>query len=71
MTPKAELLQAIDDMPDDASYDQIVQRITFVANVNKGVAQAARDEGTQVQEVMKQIPNWLLRKSSDGKGEGI
>ncbi|HMJ64113.1 MAG TPA: hypothetical protein VK615_02090 [Candidatus Binatia bacterium] len=61
MTAKAEVLQAIGDMPDDASYDEIARRIEFITKVKKGMEQARRGEGTPVEEVMQQIPKWVSK----------
>jgi predicted transcriptional regulator len=59
MTAKAEVLQAVGDMPDNASYEEIARRIDFIAKVKRGMEQAARGEGTPVQEVIQQIPKWI------------
>jgi predicted transcriptional regulator len=59
MTAKAEVIQAIGDMPDNASYEEIARRIDFIAKVKKGLEQAERGEGVPVQEVKQQIPKWI------------
>jgi predicted transcriptional regulator len=59
MTAKAEVLQAIGDMPENASFEDIARRIDFIAKVKKGLEQAERGEGTPLQEVKRQIPKWI------------
>lgn len=61
MSAKAEVLQAIGDMPDNASYEDIARRVDFIAKVKKGLEQAARGEGVPVEEVLQQIPKWISK----------
>jgi predicted transcriptional regulator len=61
MTAKAEMLQAIDSMPDDASYEEIAQQIEFIAKVKRGRIQAQRGEGAPLEDVLKQIPQWVTK----------
>jgi len=61
MTAKAEVLQTIGNMPDDVSYDEIARQIEFIAKVKRGMEQAERGEGRSLDDVLKQIPQWITK----------
>jgi len=61
MSAKGEVLQAIGEMPDNASYEEIARRVDFIAKVKRGIEQSARGEGTPLEEVMQQIPRWISK----------
>ena len=59
MTQKEQVLEAVRELPDDASLDQIADRIEFLAAVQKGIGQIDRGEGIPHDEVRKQLASWL------------
>lgn len=59
MTAKAEVLQTIGNMPDDVSYEEIARQVDFIAKVKRGMEQAERGEGKPLDDVVKQIPQWI------------
>ncbi len=59
MTQKELVLDAISELPDDASLDEIADRIEFVAAVQRGLEQLDRGEGISNDEIKKQMASWL------------
>jgi predicted transcriptional regulator len=59
MTQKELVLDAINELPDEASLDEIAQRIEFLAAVQKGIDQLDRGEGISHEEVKRQLAAWL------------
>jgi predicted transcriptional regulator len=59
MTEKEIVLETIRSLPDDCSLDEIIERIEFVAAVQKGLDQLDRGEGIPHEQVKKQLASWL------------
>ena len=55
MTQKELVLDAISELPDDASLDQIADRVEFLAAIQKGFDQLDRGEGIPHEELKRQI----------------
>jgi predicted transcriptional regulator len=52
-------LDAISELPDEASLDEIAARIEFLAAIQKGIDQLDRGEGISDEEVKRQLAAWL------------
>lgn len=48
-------------LPDDASLLDIAREIEFIAGVREGFAQLDRGEGTPLEEVAQQLPQWITK----------
>ena len=59
MTQKELVLDAISELPDDASLDEIADRVDFLAAIQKGFDQLDRGEGIPHEELKRQIASWL------------
>jgi predicted transcriptional regulator len=59
MTKKEIVLEAINELPDEASLDEIAARVGFLAAIQKGVDQLDRGEGIPHEEVKRQLATWL------------
>jgi predicted transcriptional regulator len=59
MTEKEIVLEAIRALPDNCSLEEIVERIEFMAAVQKGLDQLDQGEGIPHHEVKKQLASWL------------
>ncbi len=59
MTEKEIVLETIRALPDNSSIDEIVERIEFLAAVQKGLDQLDRGEGIPHEEIKKQLAAWL------------
>ena len=52
---KQRILHALDDLPDDATVEQAIERLYFLAKVEKGVSQLDGDEGIDHDEVKRRL----------------
>lgn len=59
MTQKELVLDAISGLPDDASLDEIADRVEFLAGIQKGFDQLDRGEGISHEEIKRQLASWL------------
>ena len=59
MTQKELVLDAINGLPDNASFDEIADRVEFLAGIQKGFDQLDRGEGIAHDEVKRQLASWL------------
>jgi predicted transcriptional regulator len=59
MTQKELVLDAIGELPNDASLDEIADRVEFLAAIQKGLDQLDRDEGIPHEELKRQLASWL------------
>jgi hypothetical protein len=59
MTQKDLVLDAIRELPDEASLAQIAERIDFLVAIQKGIDQLDRGEGIPHDEVKRQLAGWL------------
>ncbi len=61
MTQKQLVLEAINELPDDAPLSDIVERVEFLAVIQKGLAQLDGGEGIPHAEVKRQLASWLAK----------
>jgi predicted transcriptional regulator len=61
MTAKEMVLETVERLPDDASFDEIAKRLEVVAAIQKGVDSLARGEGKSIDEVEKLVASWTTR----------
>jgi hypothetical protein len=59
VTQKEFVLDAINELPDEAPLDEIAARIEFLAATQKGIDQLDRDEGISDEEVKRRLAAWL------------
>ena len=59
MTQKELVLDAIGELPDEASLEDIAARVEFLAAVQKGLDQLDRGEGIPHAEMKRQLATWL------------
>lgn len=59
MTSTERVLKAINDLPDDASIEDAMERLLLLAKVERGIAQA--DEGQTIlhSDVKERMAKWL------------
>ena len=61
MTQKQLVLDAINELPDDAPLSEIVERVEFLAAIQKGLDQLDRSEGTPHADVKREVASWLAK----------
>ena len=59
MSQKELVLDAIQELPDDASIDQISDRVEFLAAIQKGIDDIDRGDTVPHEEIKKQLAAWL------------
>lgn len=59
MSQKELVLEAIQDLPNDASIDQIADRVEFMAAVQKGIHDIDRGDFIPHDEIKRQLATWL------------
>jgi predicted transcriptional regulator len=59
MTQKELVLDAISELPDEASLDDIAERVEFLAAIQRGLDQLDRGEGIPHEEIKRQLATWL------------
>ena len=59
MTQKKLVLDVINELPEEASLDEIAERVEFLAAIQKGIDQLDRGEGIPHHEVKRQLATWL------------
>jgi hypothetical protein len=61
MSDKEAVLQAVHQMPDNVTLDDIAHRIEFLAAVQKGLDQVKRGEVVPHEQVKKELASWLSK----------
>ncbi len=59
MTTKQIAIQTIQELPDDATWDEIQARIRFVAGVRKGLRELDEGKGIPHDRVREEFAEWL------------
>jgi predicted transcriptional regulator len=59
MTVKEIALETILQVPDDATWDDIQERVNFVAGVRKGLRELDEGKGISHQKVKEDFADWL------------
>jgi predicted transcriptional regulator len=59
MTTKEKVVQAVQDLPDDASYEDAMERLLFLAKIEKGVQQADSGQTIPHAQVKERMAKWL------------
>jgi predicted transcriptional regulator len=59
MTSKEIALQTIEQLPEDASWEDIQERINFVAGVRKGLRELDEGKGVPHDKVREEFAEWL------------
>ena len=61
MSDKEAVLQAVRQMPDGVTLDDIARRIEFLAAVQKGIGQVKRGEVVPHDQVKRELASWLSK----------
>ena len=59
MTSKQWVLQAVQDLPDDASIEEAMERLLFLAKIEKGLHQADSGQTLSHVHVKDRMAKWL------------
>jgi predicted transcriptional regulator len=59
MTAKEKIIEAVEDLPDDASIEDAMERLLFLAKVERGLRQADAGKTISHMEVRERMAEWL------------
>jgi predicted transcriptional regulator len=59
MTTKEIALKTIEQLPDNASWEDVQERINFVAGVRKGLRELDEGKGIPHEKVKEEFAEWL------------
>jgi predicted transcriptional regulator len=63
MSNRQRILDLVSKMPEDATMDQILEKVEFVAGIQIGLEQAERGEGIPAEEARALVEKWAARSS--------
>lgn len=58
MTPKERMLQTIQDLPEDSSYEEILRELAFTRMVERGLADCGAGRTVGHEEMGRRINSW-------------
>ena len=59
MTAKQKVMKAVRGLPDDASIEDAMQRLLFLAKIDRGLQQADAGQTIPHAQVKKKMAKWL------------
>jgi len=59
MTAKEKIIQAVEELPADATIEDAMERLLFLAKVERGLKQADAGETISHMEVKERMAEWL------------
>ena len=59
MTTKELALHTIEELPEDATWDDVQERINFIAGVRKGLRELDEGKGIPHERVREEFAQWL------------
>ncbi len=59
MTTKEKMLQAVQELPDDASVEDAMERLLLLSKIERGIKQADRGKTISHQSVKDRMAKWL------------
>ena len=59
MTTKEKLVRVIEDLPEDATIEDAMERLLFLAKVERGIQQADAGKTIPHAQVRKRMAKWL------------
>ena len=58
-TAKDEVRKLLDDLPDDASFEDIQYRVYVLDEISRGSEEIERGEGLDHEDVKRRLARWL------------
>jgi predicted transcriptional regulator len=55
------VLETVEQVPDDASFEEIAKRLEVVAAIQKGLDSLDRGEGKSIDDVEKLVASWTTK----------
>ena len=60
MTTKDRVLHAVQDLPEDSSIEDVMERLLFMAKVERGIQQADAGKTITHGQVREKMAKWLM-----------
>ncbi len=54
-TTRERILEALQDLPDDATFDDAIERLVFLAKIDAGLAELDASKGIPHEEVKRRL----------------
>jgi predicted transcriptional regulator len=61
MTAKRMVLDTVEQLPDDVSFEEIAKRLEVVAAIQKGLDSLDRGKAKSIEEVEKLMASWTTK----------
>ena len=59
MTTKQKLIEAVQSLPEDASYEDAMERLVFLAKIERGLKQADAGQTVSHDKIKQKMKRWL------------
>lgn len=59
MTTKETAIKTIQELPEDATWEDIQERINFVAGIRKGLSELDEGKGISHKQIKEEFSEWL------------
>lgn len=59
MTIKEKVIKAVEELPDDASVEDAMEKLFFLAKIERGIQQADSGQTIPHDEVRRRVSKWL------------
>jgi predicted transcriptional regulator len=59
VTTKEKVIRAVRDLPEDASFEDAMERLLFLAKIEKGLRQADAGQTVSHDQVKERMAKWL------------
>ncbi len=59
-TNKEIILNAINELPDDISLEEIIERVNFISGVHQGLEQLDSGQGVSHERIKEEFSQWLI-----------
>ena len=59
MTVKEKMLKTVQELPDDASFEDAMERLFLLAKIERGIGQADQGDTVSHQAVKDRMAKWL------------
>jgi predicted transcriptional regulator len=59
MTTKEKMMRAVQSLPEDASFEDAMERLLFLAKIDKGLQEADSGKGISHAKVKEKMKKWL------------
>ncbi len=61
MSIKEQALQTIQELPENADWEEVKERINFVSAIRKGLDELDSDKGIPIEEIENELNEWISK----------